>query len=268
MERSVTSNMQLQVAGDARLVISVAAARCPGLTVDDRLTIVAGGVELRPEVVPAERHAVFHVVDVTVGDVEIDYAATVSGYEETIDEPVREQLSNLVPSRYAESDRLAGIAAERFDGLTGAKLVLAVRDFVHDRTAYVPGASKPTDGALDTLLEGQGVCRDFAHLVIALLRARDVPARLVSAYAPGLDPMDFHAVVEAYVDGAWQALDATGLAPRQSLLRIATGRDAADTSFLSSYGAPVTLTGISVSAVLSDADLPGDNHSGLVLLGR
>ena len=68
------------------------------------------------------------------------------------------------------------------------------------RLNYVPGSSDPIDGAVDTLLAGAGVCRDFAHLVVALLRAVNVPARVVSAYAPGLDPMDFHAVAEAFVD--------------------------------------------------------------------
>jgi transglutaminase-like putative cysteine protease len=69
-------------------------------------------------------------------------------------------------------------------------------------------------------------------------------------YAPGLDPMDFHAVAEAYVEGAWRVVDATALAPRSTLLRISTGRDAADTAFLSSYGGAVTLESIEVSAVV------------------
>ena len=81
----------------------------------------------------------------------------------------------------------------------------------------------------DTLLAGAGVCRDYAHLVVALLRAVNVPARLVSVYAPGVYPMDFHAVAEAFVEGQWRVVDATLLAPRQSLVRITTGRDTADT---------------------------------------
>jgi transglutaminase-like putative cysteine protease len=93
---------------------------------------------------------------------------------------------------------------------------------------------------------------------VALLRARDVPARLVSVYAPGLSPMDFHAVVEALVDGAWEVVDPTGLAPRRSFVRIATGRDAADTAFLSSYGGVVQLDRLSVSAVV-DGDLPPED---------
>ena len=92
------------------------------------------------------------------------------------------------------------------------------------------------DAAADTLLAGAGVCRDYAHLVVALLRALNIPARLVAVYAPGCDPMDFHAVAEAWVDDAWHIVDATQLAPRESMVRIATGRDAADTAFLTTRG--------------------------------
>ena len=103
------------------------------------------------------------------------------------------------------------------------------------RLDYVPGSSDPIDGAVDTLLAGRGVCRDYAHLVVALLRAVNVPARLVAVYAPGCQPMDFHAVAEAFVDGQWRVVDATCLAPRQTMVRISTGRDAADTAFLDNH---------------------------------
>jgi transglutaminase-like putative cysteine protease len=130
---------------------------------------------------------------------------------------------------------------------------------------YVPGSSDPIDGAADTLLAGAGVCRDYAHLVIALLRAVNVPARLVSVYAPGCDPMDFHAVAEAFVDGAWRVVDATCLSPRQSMVRIATGRDAADTAFLDNHKGSITLKHMEVTAVV-DGDLPTDSVGDLVSL--
>ena len=107
------------------------------------------------------------------------------------------------------------------------------------------------------------MCRDFAHLAITVLRALDVPARLVAAYAPGLSPMDFHAVVEAFVEGRWWVLDATRLAPRPSLLRIATGRDAADTAFLTVIDGEATLEVAEVEA-FTDGDLPADDHLELV----
>ena len=102
-----------------------------------------------------------------------------------------------------------------------------------------------------------------AHLVIALLRALDVPARMTAVYAPGLQPMDFHAVAEALVGGQWRVVDATLLAPRASLVRIATGRDAADTAFLSAYGGTVELTATEVTAV-TDGPLPADDVTALV----
>ncbi len=267
MERRVSARLSLQVAGDVRLVMSVAVARCEGLAVSDRLTLTSGERAYDVQAVEIAHHGVLHVAHVPAGNYQVTYDARVLGFEACPPDGLPAQLGNLVPSRYAESDRLFGIARELFEDCTGAELVLRVREWVARRTAYVAGSSRVTDGATETYLQRSGVCRDFAHLVVAILRARGVPARLVTAYAPGLVPMDFHAVVEAYVDGAWWVLDATGLAPRQSLLRIATGRDAAETSFLSSFGARVDLRHLGVTAWL-EGNLPQDNHSGLVLLGR
>jgi transglutaminase-like putative cysteine protease len=133
--------------------------------------------------------------------------------------------------------------------------VASVAGWVHDRLVYTSGSSRPVDTAVDTLLAGQGVCRDYAHLTITLLRALDVPARLVAVYAPGLSPMDFHAVVEADVDGVWMTVDATRLAPTSALVRICSGRDAADTAFLSLFGGQATMGTMQVTATV-DGDLP------------
>ena len=95
------------------------------------------------------------------------------------------------------------------------------------------------------------------------LRAVNVPARLVSVYAPGAYPMDFHAVAEAFVEGHWRVVDATLLAPRQTLVRIATGRDASDTAFLDNHKGAITLNQLMVSAIV-DGDLPRDSIDELV----
>ena len=122
----------------------------------------------------------------------------------------------------------------------------------HGRLDYLPEASSPTGGAVETLEAGAGVCRDYAHVTAALLRALDVPARMVSVYAPQLEPMDFHAVVEAYVDDRWFVVDATRLAPRAGLIRIATGRDATDTAFETNTLADVTLLRLNVWAAADE----------------
>jgi transglutaminase-like putative cysteine protease len=81
-----------------------------------------------------------------------------------------------------------------------------------------------------------GVCRDFTHLVIGLCRAANIPARAVSAYAWRLEPPDLHAIAEVYLGGRWRLIDATGLAPIDGLVRVATGRDAADIAFMTIFG--------------------------------
>ena len=88
---------------------------------------------------------------------------------------------------------------------------------------------------------------------------------VTDAWAPGLVPMDFHAVCEAYVDGTWHVVDATALAPRQSLVRISTGRDAADIAFLTNHWADLILRELQVIAVVDD--LPLDDVRELVQLG-
>jgi transglutaminase-like putative cysteine protease len=194
----------------------------------------------------------------------VDYGATIVG--NTAAAPVTEyDLSMyLRPSRYAEADKFYGFAATEFGQyVESATLLEKVSAWVGSRLNYVPGSSDPIDGAVDTLLAGAGVCRDYAHLVVAMLRAVNVPARVVSVYAPGLYPMDFHAVGEAFVDGQWRVVDGTLLAPRQSLVRIATGRDAADIAFLDNHKGAITLDRIVVSAIV-DGDLPTDAIDQLV----
>ena len=154
-----------------------------------------------------------HRVLAPAGRVVVDYHATVTGQA---DPPPIEDVDLVEyrrPSRYADSDRLLAFARDQFRGLDGQRAARRRRRLGAPGTSRTcPASSLPTDGATDTLLKRRGVCRDFAHLVVALLRACDVPARLASVYAPGLKPMDFHAVAEAYVDGAWHVVDAT--APR------------------------------------------------------
>jgi transglutaminase-like putative cysteine protease len=261
MQRHVSAEITLTMEAPARLAFMVAVA---GEASAERLELVSGGSTLRPVELTDAAGSRIHVVDAASGSMSLSYAATVDGQRPPAPVSEVDLLTYLRPSRYCEADRLAPTARAEFAGLEGAALLDAVSSWVGTELSYVPGSSLPTDGAVRTLLARQGVCRDYAHLVIALLRALDVPARLAAVYAPGLDPMDFHAVAEAHVEGAWQVVDATALAPRSTLLRISTGRDAADTAFLSSYGGAVTLESIQVSAVVDV--LPRDDVRELVEL--
>ena len=171
-----------------------------------------------------------------------------------------------IPEKKAKPDPVKQARNDAMRDHDGKPLLDAVSSWVGSQLSYVSGSSKPIDGAVDTYLSRQGVCRDYAHLVIALLRGLNVPARLVSVYAPGLSPMDFHAVAEAYVDGVWRVVDATCLAPRQTMVRISTGRDAADTAFLDNHRGAITLQECTVTAVV-DGELPQDSVHDVVSLG-
>ena len=265
--RHVESHLVAQVIGPATLALEVSVADADPAHVDELLEVRLDGAQIRADALPATAGGRVHRVEVGEGRLTVDYRATVTGGAAPAIATPSDRLQFLRPSRYAESDRLEAVARAEFAGVNSHRDLLdAVSSWVGARLEYVPGSSQPTDGAVDTMLERRGVCRDYAHLVIALLRARDVPARLAAVYAPGLDPMDFHAVVEAAIDDHWYVVDATLLAPRPALVRIATGRDAADTAFLSNYGGQVDLHEISVSA-WTDGRLPADDITQLVALG-
>ncbi|MGI8665322.1 MAG: transglutaminase-like domain-containing protein [Jatrophihabitans sp.] len=262
--RRVAAHLVLQVHQPIELIALVAVSGMPPSRLSETLVLSCAGMPVPVAEVSMPHGGRAHLLQAPVGILVLDYAAVATGTAEPLAVTDADRISYLRPSRYAESDRLAPLAQAEFGGIRGAaNLVAAVSSWVGSRLSYVPGSSGPTDGAVDTLLQRQGVCRDYAHLVVALLRAMDVPARLVAVYAPGLQPMDFHAVAEAVVDGQWRVVDATLLAPRASLVRIATGRDAADTAFVSTYGGGVDLLETSVSAVV-DGRLPAEDVHALV----
>ena len=150
-------------------------------------------------------------------------------------------LHYLRPSRYCQSDRLTALAWREFgDMRAGYQQALAVCTWVRERTRFQPGASGINTSAADTLNDCVGVCRDFAHAAIALLRALNYPARIVTGVDygadPALGPPDFHCYVEVFLGDRWYLFDPTGISPLTGLVRIATGRDAADVSFATMFG--------------------------------
>jgi transglutaminase-like putative cysteine protease len=266
MRRHVGSWLHIQVHTPARLLLQVAVADHSPAVTTEALSLTLDGIQIEATEVAAPHQGRWHLLDVAAGQLIIDYRATIEGQAARPVLSVADQMNYLRASRYAESDKLFALARTEFSGIPlGPPLAAAVSEWVGRRLFYLSGWSRPTDGAVDTLLSGQGVCRDFAHLVTAMLRALDVPARTVAVYAPGLTPMDFHSVVEAYLDGQWMAVDATGLAPRSSLVRISTGRDSTDTAFLSSYFGEISMIDQLVTAVV-DGDLPHDDRRETVQL--
>lgn len=263
--RSVTAQIDLTVSAPADLVFSVAVSNgyrplseSMVLTVDDQ------PVEFHEVEAPALAR-LHRAPLVPAGAFQLRYAAQVDEATQVVPEREVDELLYRRPSRYCDSDRLAQVAYTHFRGLTGHELVQAVREWVRANIAYTPGSSRVVDGALETYLSRKGVCRDSAHLVITFLRAMGLPARLVSVYAPGLVPMDFHAVAEVLLEGTWYVVDATGLAPRDAMVRIATGRDASDTAFLNTLAGRTQLRRLAVTAT-ADGELLPDRADQLVQL--
>lgn len=159
-----------------------------------------------------------------------------------------EILPYLNPSRYCESDKLGKFAADLFGQIPrGFERVSKISDWVFQNLAYTPGSTGPATTACDVLLQRTGVCRDYAHVSIALCRALGIPARYVSGYAVNLNPPDFHGFFEAYLGGDWILFDATRLAPVSGFVRIGAGRDAADVAFATLIG-QASLTNMTVQA--------------------
>jgi transglutaminase-like putative cysteine protease len=147
-------------------------------------------------------------------------------------------VTYLFPSRYCQSDRLGKLAWDLFGDIANPyEQVVKITEWIYDNVAYVRGSTNAATSAYDTVTERAGVCRDFAHLGIALCRALNIPARYFTGYSYGLQPPDFHACFECLIGDNWMVFDATRLAQLNGLVRIATGRDAADTAVASVFGA-------------------------------
>lgn len=259
MRREVSARIQLQVHAETALEFQIAVARRDGLEFDESLRFELDGRGILAREIGGPHGTRIHVLTSPAGRLEARYNATLTGV--AMPEPISEYdlALYLRPSRFAESDKLLGYAGAEFgSGIGDSDCPRRIAAWVGRRIRYVTGSSDPIDGAVETLVSGAGVCRDFSHLVVALARAVGIPARMASVYAPGCVPMDFHSVAEVYVDGVWRAFDPSGLAPRTSMVRIATGRDASDIAFLDNHGGDITVNVPWVTAWV-EGPLPTDD---------
>ncbi|RZK80424.1 MAG: transglutaminase family protein [Pedobacter sp.] len=163
-------------------------------------------------------------------------------------------LPYLNPSRYCQSDKLYKFAFDKFGSINSTfEKVMAIRDWIYENVEYKGGVTSAQTSAFDTVKEQVGVCRDFAHLGVALCRALTIPARYFTGYAYQLIPQDFHACFEVYLGGYWVIIDATKLVPINGLVKIATGFDATDTALASSFG-DLIFTSMEVKVSCLDTD--------------
>lgn len=152
-------------------------------------------------------------------------------------------LQYLLPSRYCEVDRMTQMAWDRFGQTPPTwERVKAVVDWAHQHIQFGYAFASPTKTAWDACQEGKGVCRDYMHLAITMLRALNIPARYASGYLGDIGvpinpaPMDFSAYLEVYLSGRWWAMDARHNKQRIGRIKQAHGRDAVDVALTTSFG--------------------------------
>jgi len=244
------------------LILNISALRIPHQTISNESFTIEPYLKAE-ELLSANgenRLMRFEVID--KGNVKVTYKATVDNFYKVTDHEYQDEipvarfdtstLSYLFPSRYCQSDKLYRLANNMFGHIHNPfSKVIALTDWIHTNVQYQSGSSNAQTSAYDTVTQQAGVCRDFAHLGIALCRALTIPARYFTGYAYQLKPQDFHACFEAYLGGEWILFDATKLVPLNGLVKIATGRDAADTAIANIFG-DVTFTKMKVSCELAD----------------
>ena len=184
-------------------------------------------------------HFSFHLIEAGIAieaGIEVDFGTTL--VEHSYSELPPEVLPYVNPSRYCESDLLGNFSMREFGSSPqGFFRVKSICDWTYSNLDYVSGSTNSQTTARDVFVQRQGVCRDYAHLSIALCRGLGIPARYVCGYAAELQPSDFHGFFEAYLGDRWYLFDPTRLAPVSGFVRIATGQDAADVPFATFNGA-------------------------------
>ena len=246
MRVQVQSRLAYNFAQPTETIAVVLAAHAAGQTIESESLTLSDGIRLAESVDPVTGARLLR--GPLSGAVTIGYSAIIR-LAPRLELPAGVQvapwsqlpvevLPYLLPSRYCPVDQFLRFAAREFGTIApGGARALAILDWLHANVDYVPGVSTGTTNAADTFIDRAGVCRDFTHLGLTLCRASGIPARAVAAYALGLDPPDFHAVFEVFLDGGWWLVDPTRLAPIAGMVRIAHGRDAADIAFLTTAGA-------------------------------
>jgi transglutaminase-like putative cysteine protease len=234
----------------ADFIFNIQAARTACQTVAGERLQLSQDVPTRHDVDPVTGNRTLRL-RALAGPLKVAYSATVDLLHHRADPmqlaevPVArlpaEVLGYLYPSRYCQSDRLVKLAINEFGRMNqGYGRVQAIQQWVRERVTFTSNTSNSNTSAVDTLIEQVGVCRDFAHLMIALCRAVNIPARFASGTDfgadPALGPPDFHAYVEVFVGERWFIFEPSGTAIPMGLVRLGTGRDAADVAFATIFG--------------------------------
>jgi transglutaminase-like putative cysteine protease len=247
MKLEVTAELKYIVHSPGTLLLNIHALKSQKQTVLEESLVIEPYAKVEELTMENRENRSVRIELLKEEEISISYKATVDNYYKETDHTNLTQIpvgqldpsvfAYLYPSRYCQSDKLNRFANNKFGHIKNPfQKVLAVTNWIHSHVQYLSGSTNSQTSAYDTVTELAGVCRDFAHLGIALCRALTVPARYFTGYAYKLDPQDFHACFEAYLGNEWILFDATKLVPLNSLVKISTGRDAADSAFANLFG--------------------------------
>ena len=260
MKFNVRTEMEYTAASAGTLILNIHALRTPHQTIISESFVIDPYIKVEELVSAQNENRVVRFEMEEASSIKLTYKATIDNYCEIkdytnlVEIPIAEMdntvLPYLYPSRYCQSDKLYRLANNLFGHIENPfEKVLTLTGWINKNVQYISGFTNTQTSAYDTVTQQQGVCRDFAHLGIALCRALTIPARYFTGYAYKLKPADFHACFEAYLGNEWILFDATGLVPLNGLIKIASGRDAADTAIANIFG-NVTFTSMLVSCEL------------------
>jgi len=276
MKFDVFTEMEYTANSPGTLILNIHALRTPTQTVVNETFVIDPYIKFEELIEPNGNRLVrFEIPE--PGNIKVTYNATVDNSIIVSDHTHREEtpvahlnstiLPYLYPSRYCQSDKLYRLADNLFGKIVDPfEKVIALTKWINTNVQYISGFSNAQTSAYDTVTQQAGVCRDFAHLGIALCRALTIPARYFTGYAYHLKPADFHACFEAYLGGEWVLFDATRLVPLNGLVKIANGRDAADTAIANIFG-DIIFTTMQVTCELADENFEPFFYEGSALQG-
>ena len=247
MKLEISAELKYAIYSPGTLILNIQALRTPRQTVLEESLVIDPYIKTEELSGEQKENRLIRLEVEQKGEITVTYKAIVNNFFRETDHTEGSgisigKLGNLIlpylyPSRYCQSDKLFRFANTKFGNIKNPYLqVLALTDWIYNNVVYLSGSTNSQTSAYDTVTELAGVCRDFAHLGIALCRALSIPARYFTGYAYKLVPADFHACFEAYLGNEWVLFDATRLVPLNGIVKIATGRDAADTAISSIFG--------------------------------
>lgn len=247
MKFEISAELGYTVSNSSALLLNIHALRTPRQTVIEETFTIDPYMKVEEILSVHGENRFIRIELTTAAALTISYKALVDNYFVINDYSDQQLISvaqldpsvfqYLYPSRYCQSDKLYRFANTKFGSILNPfSKVIALTNWINGNVEYLSGSTNSQTSAYDTVTELAGVCRDFAHLGIALCRALTIPARYFTGYAYQLQPPDFHACFEAYIGNEWVLFDATKLVPLNGLVKIATGRDAAETAVASLFG--------------------------------